>query len=57
MDDLTLCTSFGCPLREGCRRAWDGRPTPFKQPWAEFQWRYEEAGAACQFLVPSKEKK
>ena len=57
MADVTLCTSFGCPLREGCKRAYDGRPVAFKQAWAAFEWRETSSGAACQFLVPRKEKK
>lgn len=31
MADVTLCTSFQCPLREDCQRAYDGRPVAFKQ--------------------------
>ena len=42
----TLCTSFQCPLREGCGRAWDGfdLQTPFKQSWAAFEWRQTDSG-------------
>lgn len=57
MNDVTLCTSFQCPLREGCKRAYDGRrPVAFKQSWASFEWRETSSGAACQYLVPRKEK-
>lgn len=57
MADVTLCASFKCPLREGCKRAYDGRPVAFKQLWETFEWRETDSGAACQFLVPRKEKK
>lgn len=57
MADVTLCASFKCPLREGCERAYDGRPVAFKQSWAVFEWRDTSSGAACQHFVPRKEKK
>lgn len=52
MADVTLCSSFNCPLREGCKRAYDGRPLRFKQQWETFEWRETDSGAACQYLVP-----
>ena len=55
--DVTLCSSFNCPLREECQRAYDGRPLRYKQSWETFEWRETDSVAACQFLVPRKEKK
>ncbi len=55
--DITLCCNFKCPLRSGCRRAWDGfeLQTPFKESWDAFEWRHTESGVTCQFLVPRAE--
>lgn len=54
--DITLCGSFNCPLRGGCKRGeWDGRQLPLKQSREMFTWLETPSGSACQHLVPRAE--
>lgn len=53
MADITLCLSFNCPLRGGCKRGeWDGRQIPFKQSWEMLKWLETPSGSACLHIVP-----
>ena len=54
---LDRLPAYAAALREECQRAYDGRPLRYKQSWETFEWRETDSVAACQFLVPRKEKK